>query len=102
MTPRQEALKAYLISMMADGTFAGIRSPATLLRKASSVFAGDVPAVLGSLLNNAAESGMRNLGVMAAAKAEDLARDIATRGIRSLWSELNAQYDRGAARKKRR
>jgi hypothetical protein len=87
MSARRDAVKAYIVLIAGDGTLTGSSSPGTIASKVIAAFTADVLAAGGELANMAAESAIGNIGV----KVETVARNMAERGLRSIWQELQSQ-----------
>lgn len=73
-SPRQDAVKAYIILLIGDGTLGGSNSPATIATKAIAAFSADVVCAskdlamqaidsidVGSLVNNGIQALLSRL-----------------------------------------
>jgi hypothetical protein len=92
---RRAFLKGYLFSLLSEGAFAGMVSPASMAKKAVAIFATDLPVVLGDIAEMAAANGTSKIASAVLGKMNDVVRDIDKRGIKAVWGDIKAQYDRG-------
>jgi hypothetical protein len=92
---RRAFLKGYLFSLLSEGAFSGMVSPASMAKKAVAIFATDLPVVLGDIAEMAAANGTSKIASAVLGKMNDVVRDIDKRGIKAVWGDIKAQYDRG-------
>lgn len=92
---RRETLKLYIFSLLADGQFEGMSSPAAIARRALKIFAQDLPVVMGEIAEMAAEQSGNRVGAAVLGKMNEIIGAIGRRGIKAVWSDLQAQYKRG-------
>jgi hypothetical protein len=85
-------LHSYLVTLMHDGAFKGCTTPSEIAKKAATIVARDVPAVLGDMVEQVVASGANSIGGM----IQNLANDIQEKGIVAVWSALQKDYDTGA------
>jgi hypothetical protein len=92
---RRAFLRGYLFTLLSEGAFAGMVSPASMAKKAVAIFATDLPVVLGDIAQMAASQGTSKLASVVLGKMNDVVKDIDKRGIKAVWGDIKAQYDRG-------
>ena len=76
-------MKAYIILLMSDGTLKGARTVSAIGMKTLAAFSTDVWFAASDLAGQA----LGNVG----ARAEDIARDLASRGVRAIWNDLRSR-----------
>lgn len=99
---RREFLKGYIMSIAAEGGFSGLSGPIAIGRKVLAVCVLDLAAVGGEFADIASKNTSSRVQAAVLGKAVDIIRDIDTRGVRAvasdlkgLWQGMQAQYKRG-------
>jgi hypothetical protein len=92
---RRDYLKGYLLSILAEGAFEGLASPAAIGKKAAALFATDLPAVLTEMGQVFAGQAGHNISSAILGHVGDIVNDISKRGVKAVWSDVLAQYQRG-------
>ena len=99
---RREFLKGYLLALLAEGGFKGSLSPVDMARKAFTTFSMDVPAVIGEIVEVAAQNTSDRLPAFIFGKMADVAKDLDRRGpkavfedMKAMWGATMRQYKRG-------
>ncbi len=91
MSARRDALKSYIYTLFAEGTFKGLNSPGAIAKKVVSAFHTDLSGAVTDMANQ-----------VLASKVEQLAGAVAKRGLRSVWNTIQMQHQRGVERNRRR
>lgn len=90
---RRDHLKNYLIALLSEGKLRG--SPSEMAAQAVAIFAEDLPLALSDL---AGQFGSKLTSAVLGA-AGDFAAQVRRRGIRAVWADIRATYDRGVEAK---
>jgi len=91
MTPRQEALRNYLLAIMGSGALKNTVSPMEMLQRASAAFASDFPTVAKQMIGTVAD-GLSD-------RVAESVSNVAQRVASDLLREINHQISR-AVRKR--
>lgn len=92
---RREILKQYLLALIVEGSFAGLKTPSAIAAKAASTFATDLPAVLSEMASVFADNAGHKMTSVLFEKVGDIVSDISKRGIKAVWAGVQEQYRRG-------
>ena len=92
---RRELLKQYIFALIAEGAFEGIISPGAAIKKATAIFAEDLPAVVGDIAEMLASQSGSRIATAVVGMGNDIIKDIGKRGIKAVWGDVQKQYAKG-------
>lgn len=92
---RREALKMYLFTLLSGGEFQGLKSPGAILKKATAIFAHDLPLCLGEMAQMAADQNGNHVVASAIGTMNEVIKEVGKRGVKAVWADLQGQYKRG-------
>lgn len=82
------------MSLLAEGHFTDLKSSSAIISKALSIFSADLPSVVAELAEQFAEQAGRPITAALIGHANTLVHDIAKRGVKALWRDIQAYVKR--------
>lgn len=101
-TTRRQLLKAYLVSLAAEGAFKGAKTPAAAVARAVQCITEDVPAVVGEMIGEIARDGASKVADVVGSALQELSRRASSMKVREIVSGVADTYRRGLDRVGRR
>lgn len=99
---RRSFLKGYLVTLIAEGEFQGMKSTTAAATHAVKIFARDSLSVFGEFAKGYAEAKFQKASTVVAEKLEGLARGVADKirngdfgGVRKVVDDMAATYEHG-------
>lgn len=96
---RKDFIKGYILAIITEN---GATNIVDVSSKVMTAFAIDLPAALGEMAEVIMQQNGNSIGAAILGKVNDFIGEIGSRGIKSVWADLQDQYKRGAEVKARR
>jgi hypothetical protein len=95
MDEKREHVRNYIIHLLNDGTFNGVKTPLAVVTKAIATFTKDVGVVVSDMTAQFAEHHGPKMQAAAIEGVQDFIGNVLQNGLKNAWASLKDQHARG-------